>query len=104
MIQDFSELTKLEAGGICTAFGAIGGVLNYWLKVVEGKPFTWHELLLHACTSAFTGYLAYECLEYAGLPAGLCAALCGMAGWMGTRLLRIVEVIIQNRIEKKAND
>ena len=82
---------------VCACFGAVGGFLNYWLKCVEGHTFSIKEVVVYTCTSAFSGFITYECLDYLGLPPGLCAALCGMSGWMGTRLLRIAETIIKNK-------
>lgn len=94
-MPDLTQLTRLELAEVCAAVGAVGGALNYWLKTVEGKPFIWKELMMHVATSAFSGWIAYEIFDYMGLPPGLSAALCGLSGWMGTRLLRIVEAVLK---------
>ena len=103
-MQDLSELSRWQISGICTAFGAVGGALNYWLKVTEGRAFSWTEFLAYTAMSAFSGFIAYECLDYLGLPAGLCAGLCGMSGWMGTRLLRIGEIYIRKKLDISKDD
>jgi hypothetical protein len=49
--------------------------------------------------------MSFELLDYCGFPPGVCAALCGMSGWMGTRLLRIGEAIVRNKADvEKKND
>ena len=96
-MQSLTELGRVEIAEVCASVGAIGGFLNYWLKVCEGKTFSWKELAMHLSTSAFTGWMVYEILDYIGLPPGVCAALCGMSGWMGTRLLRIAEIIVKTK-------
>jgi hypothetical protein len=96
-MQELQEMNRVNIAEVCAAFGAIGGFLNYWLKVVEGHPFSIREVAVYTATSAFSGFIAYECLDYLGFPAGVCAALCGMSGWMGTRLLRIAETMLKNK-------
>ncbi len=96
-MQSLQEMSRVQIAEVCAAFGAVGGFLNYWLKVVEGHDFSIREVVVYTCTSAFSGFIAFECLDYLGLPAGMCAALCGMSGWMGTRLLRIAETMLKNK-------
>ena len=103
-MQDLAQLSRAEIAGICAAFGAVGGFLNYWVKVTEGRNFSWREVVVYTATSAFSGFMAYELLDYMGFPPGVCAALCGMSGWMGTRLLRIGEAIVAQKAERKRSD
>ena len=104
-MQELSEMGRIHIAEVCASFGAVGGFLNYWLKVVEGHPFSIREVVVYTATSAFSGFITYECLDYLGLPPGLCAALCGMSGWMGTRLMRIVEAVIkQKAMGKESKD
>lgn len=78
-------------------FASIGGGLHYILKCKEGKKFSWKELLLHSAISAFAGLISFEVLAYLGLPSTLDGALCGLAGWSATRLLRISELLMYNK-------
>lgn len=90
-----NELQAVSASG---AFAAICGWLSYLLKVQEGKAFTWREFLLHGAISAVCGLISYEVLFYEGFPPQLCGALSGMAGWGGTRVIRLLEVVLQKRL------
>ena len=96
-MQSLQEMSRVEISGVCAAFAAVGGCLNYWVKVVEGRPFSLREVVVYTATSAFAGFVSFELLDYCGFPPGVCAALCGMSGWMGTRLLRIGEAVIKTR-------
>ena len=102
-MQSLQEMSRVEISGVCAAFAAVGGFLNYWVKICEGRPFSMREVVVYTATSAFAGFMSFELLDYCGFPPGVCAALCGMSGWMGTRLLRIGEAIIKNKadVEKK---
>ena len=44
------------------------------------------------------GLICYEVLFYEGFPPQLCGALSGMAGWGGTRVIRLLEVVLQKRL------
>lgn len=68
------------------------------LKVYEGKRFTWGEFLLHLLVSGVAGVIAYQLLHYLDTPADLTSALCGISGWMGTRMMRIFELLFLRRI------
>lgn len=80
--------------GICGAFAGFCGSLSYLLKVEEGKPFSWREFALHTTISAAFGLITYELLSYEDFPPQVAGALCGVAGWGGTRLIRIFEILL----------
>ena len=48
--------------------------------------------------SAMCGLISYEILSYEGFPQELCGALSGLAGWGGTRLIRVLEIVINKKI------
>ena len=98
MQEQFQNLSDLEVAGICACFGGLCGMLSHLLKVQEGKPFLWSELLLHTAISAICGLCAYEVLAWYGVPPPVAGALCGMAGWMGTRFIRIVEIKLHSHM------
>ena len=79
-------------------FSVYCGWLSYLLKVQEGKQFIWREFFLHGAISAVSGLVCYEILAYQGFPAELCGSLAGVAGWGGTRAIRLAEVVIQKRL------
>lgn len=87
-----------NAVGMASGFGGICGWLSYLLKVEEGKKFSFKEFILHGAISAVCGLICYEVLFYEGFPPQLCGALSGMAGWGGTRVIRLLEVVLQKRL------
>ena len=99
--KDFSELQALLASG---GFAAVCGWLSYLLTVQEGRPFLIREFLLHGAISAMCGLISYELLSYEGFPPNLCGALSGMAGWGGTRLIRLLEVVLQKKLGVSKED
>ena len=80
------------------AFG--GGAVNWWSKVRDGhaRPFNVIELIGELTTSGFVGVGAYMLLDGLGHPASLCAAGSGIAGHMATRLLYVVEKVIERKL------
>lgn len=103
-VESLEQLSKLEIAGICSTLGGLAGALSFGLKVEEGKRFKLSEFTLHVCTSAFCGFLTYEFLDYAGFPPGIASAACGLSGWMGTRLIRILEIVIRKRLGVTPDD
>lgn len=85
--------TLLMTGG----FSGFCGWLAYMLKVQEGKPFSWGELLLHGAISAVAGLVCFEMLAYAEFPERLCSALSGVAGWGGTRFFKLAWLLVSHR-------
>lgn len=100
----FKNLNEFQMLGIAGSFAGMCGWLSYLLKVQEGKPFTWREFLLHGAISAVCGLISYEIFSYESLPPQLCGALSGLAGWGGTRVLRIIEVVITKRLGVSKED
>lgn len=88
-----------NAVGMASGFGGICGWLSYLLKVEEGKKFSFKEFILHGAISAVCGLICFELLRFEGLPAELCGSLSGVAGWGGTRLIRLVEILIRRRAQ-----
>ena len=90
-VKHMSDLFFILSSGL---FAAIGGSINYVLKVIEGHRFSWAEFLVHTLISAFFGFVAYEFFAFEGIPPQFSAALSGMTGYYGTRISRIVEVVV----------
>ena len=91
-------ITEAQALAASGTFASICGWLNYLLTVQEGKVFSWREFLLHGAISAVCGLISYEVLFYVFFPPQLCGALSGMAGWGGTRLIRLLEIVLEKRL------
>lgn len=92
--RDLTDGQILAAAG---SFATICGWLSYLLKVQEGKVFSWREFFLHGAISAMCGLISYEILAYEGFPPQLCGALSGLAGWGGTRVLRLIEIVVTKK-------
>lgn len=91
-------ITETQALAASGGFAALCGWLSYLLKVQEGQEFSVREFLLHGAISAVCGLICYEVMSYEGFPPNMCGALSGMAGWGGTRLIRLLEVVLQKRL------
>ncbi len=83
---------------VSASFATVCGAFSYLLKRKEGEKFKWTEFVLHLGASAIAGIIAYHIIHYAGVPPDLSGALCGVAGWFGTRVMRIFEVYFVNRL------
>ena len=44
------------------------------------------------------GLIAFEFASFEGVPDELCGAISGCAGWLGTRIARIAEVLLLKRL------
>lgn len=95
----FKSLSESQILAICGSFASACGGLSYLLKVEEGKPFRWREFLLHTAISGVFGLITYEILSFEGFPPQLSGALCGVAGWGGTRVAKIIELLFPKVIE-----
>ena len=97
-MQRFQQLNELQVAGICALFAGLCSSLSYLLKVEEGHPFKWREFALHITISSVFGLMTFEVLDYYGFPPQVAGALCGAAGWMGTRLIRILEIVVRKKL------
>ena len=82
-------------------FGGAGGALNAWLKAIEQKRFSVVEFLAHTSSSAMFGVMAYQVGAGFHLDPSFLGALSGIAGWMGTRCVRIAELFIKQKLGVK---
>ena len=85
--------------GISAGFAGLCGALAYAVKHEEGKPFKFSEFLLHTVISAICGAVSFILLhDLCGFEPTVCGGLSGISGWMGTRLLRLIEAFITKRL------
>ncbi len=99
--EQWSEIRDVA---LCSTFAAVSGALSYLVKVREGQMFKWGEFFLHFAVSALAGIVAYHVLHYLNVPVDLAGALCGIAGWSGTRLMRVLEIIMLMRVSGGKDD
>ena len=100
------ETVSKELANLCVAgvFASLGGLLHYLLKVKEGAKFEWGLMFLHMAISAFAGLIAFSGLTHYGADPTFAGSLSGVAGWMGTRFMRILEVVSYKKAEVKKED
>lgn len=104
-MPDFlKNLSHSEYLMVGSGFATVCGSLSYLLKVEEGKPFKWREFLIHMATSAVFGVIAFEIMTFEHIPDEVAAGICGMSGWMGTRIARIIEIVIRKKFGLTEND
>jgi len=79
-----------------------GGIVNWYGKVKAGKTRTFNivELIGEVFTSGFVGLGVFMMLQSYDQPMGVCAALSGVGGHMATRLLFMLENLIEHRAIK----
>lgn len=82
--------------------------MNWYSRVRQGytRAFNLIELVGEIATAGFVGILVFMGVTAYGAPEGIAAAASGIGGHMGTRLLYLVERIIEERVSsyrKKEN-
>ena len=94
------SLNHIQQVGVASGFAGLCGGMSYALRVREGKPFSWADLLLNVSVSAVCGFIAFEILEYEGFVPELAGALCGIAGFVGTTLVKFIQTFTQAKSEQ----
>lgn len=79
----------------------VGGLVNWYSRIKAGKTraFNIVELVGEVFTSGFVGVGSFMLLDALSQPMGVCAAAAGIGGHMATRLLFMVERVIESRME-----
>lgn len=95
---DLHELSEAEITVVAGAFAGVGGLLFYLLGVEKGRPFHLWSCVLHVAISIFCGVIVYAIFVYAGVPPLVAAGISWLAGWMGDRLLKLLELVVRIRL------
>ena len=76
-----------------------GGIVNFYRKIKMGevKRFNLTELIGEMFTSGLSGVITYFFCQYAGIDPWLTAAMVGIAGHMGSRLIFRLEKYFEQR-------
>ena len=79
----------------------MGGLVAFLQKLRDGnaRVFNLIEFTGELCTSAFTGVVTFYLCESAQFPPVLTAALVGISGHMGNRLLFLFEKYLSERFK-----
>ena len=94
MPDNLNHFQQLEA---MVGVSVASSVISFLLKVQEGKKFSFFEFVLHISFSALFGAIAFEIMYQEGIPFHWAGALCGISGWLGTRVIRIAQVIVAKK-------
>lgn len=80
----------------------IGGVINWYTKIRDNKTraFNLVELIGEVTIAGFTGVAIFMLLIGLDQPIVVCAALSGIGGHMATRVLFLIESIIEHKLSK----
>lgn len=97
MPENLKTMTDPHYIASAVALAAGTGWANYVSQLKEGKAFSWLEMLCHVGMSMFCGYAAFELSAWQGYPGEIAGCISGGAGYMGTRLLRIFEVVVMKK-------
>jgi len=80
-----------------------GGLINSVGRYKEVRKYKWFELLADLFASGLIGVGAFMLLAAFDWPEGVCAAAASVSAHMGTRLLFLIERVIEARLKPKDN-
>lgn len=82
----------------------LGGFVGWYTKVRKGEvsAASLFALIGEMATSALAGLGAFFVCDWMAVPVGVTAAVAGMAGYMGGRVIDQAERLLQARIERVA--
>lgn len=85
--------------GSAIAFGMtlMGCLAAYAYKVINGEKFSWRTLSLQLIVSIFAGFMMMLIAKNYAWPQEITGAICGMAGWSGSSLIKALEARFLNR-------
>lgn len=94
----------LRTYGFMLAVAILGGVVSWYAKVRRNEipASSMFHLIGEVTTSAFAGMLTFFACEYANFPQILTAALVGVSGHMGAKLISMAEDAAKRRIDRAA--
>lgn len=92
----------LRVYGFMLAVAILGGFVSWYAKVRRneipaGSVF---HLIGEVTTSAFAGMLAFFACEYANFPQILTAAVVGVSGHMGAKIISMAENMAKRRLDQ----
>ena len=95
-------LHKVPTEVIYVAIAAAGGTARYLHVYLNEGKFAWRHFIAHIFISAFSGYMFYQAaVNILGLPESSVAIISGLGGWMGVEALKMLEILIKSKMEKK---
>lgn len=100
-------LLSLIGSGLAICMTLLGGLAAYAYKVINGERFSWRTLCLQLIVSIFAGVMMMLIAKNYEWPQEITGAICGMAGWSGSSLIKSLEARFLKRAsgsEASGND
>ena len=70
------------------------------LNRVASNRFIFRNLISQCAVSSFVGVITFLVLDWLGLDFRLCAAITGVADWLGSSFMDFMSLVIKKRISK----
>lgn len=83
-----------------TLFSAIGGMLGFTMRTMDGKqPFMIWRALVEGASAAFVGLLVLLACEAINLSPQWTGVIVGVCGWLGaSATIRMLESIVRRKL------
>lgn len=91
--------------GAYVAFSAVGGMLGFLMRSVDGKqPFRIWRCLLEGAGAAFVGLLVLLICQAMNLSPQWTGVIVGVCGWLGaSATIRMLESVVRNKLGASPN-
>lgn len=91
---------NLATWALALIVSSAGGLVNWIGRIRQGHAhaFNLAELAGEMFVSGFVGFLVFAFMHSLGYDHGICAAAAGVSGHMATRLLFLIENLIEDRL------
>ena len=71
------------------------------LHKIESKGFKFTSFVANAAVSSFVGVMFFFLSSWLEFPTSLCAAVTGIAGWMGGNLMDFLGLVLKKSVTNK---
>ncbi|MEL4016875.1 hypothetical protein M975_1900 [Buttiauxella brennerae ATCC 51605] len=82
---------------LATLMTLLGAMASYAYRVINGARFSWVMLALQLIISLFAGSLMMLAAMHYKWPMEVTGAICGLAGWSGSTLIKALESRLLNK-------
>lgn len=83
-----------------TAFSAVGGMLGFIMRAIDGKQtFKFWRCLVEGAAAAFVGLLVLMICEAMNLSPQWTGVIVGVCGWLGaSATIRMLESVVRSKL------
>ncbi|WRQ11930.1 holin family protein [Serratia phage vB_SlqS_ZDD2] len=89
------DFGKISLGILMTV---LGYAASYSYKLMSGEEFSIKSFIARLIVAMFAGLLTLLYGNYKGWDPEFIGITCGMAGWMGAGLIKLIESVIKQRL------